>query len=54
MKDYIEKFYNRTIELINKYNPDVVYFDDDRLPLWPVSDAGLRIAAHLYNKSIKA
>ena len=50
---YIEKFYNRTIELINKYNPDVVYFDDDRLPLWPVSDAGLRIAAHLYNKSIK-
>lgn len=50
---YIEKFYNRTIELINKYNPDVVYFDDDQLPLWPVSDAGLRIAAHLYNKSIK-
>jgi alpha-L-fucosidase len=50
---YIDKFYNRTIELINKYNPDVVYFDDDRLPLWPASDAGLRIAAHLYNKSIK-
>jgi alpha-L-fucosidase len=52
-KAYIEKFYNRTIDLINKYNPDVVYFDDDELPLWPVSDAGLRIAAHLYNKSIK-
>lgn len=50
---YINKFYNRTIDLIDKYNPDVVYFDDDRLPLWPVSDAGLRIAAHLYNKSIK-
>ncbi|WP_413665998.1 alpha-L-fucosidase [Mucilaginibacter sp. Mucisp86] len=50
---YIEKFYNRTIELIDKYNPDVVYFDDDQLPLWPVSDTGLRIAAHLYNKSIK-
>ncbi|MFB9841288.1 alpha-L-fucosidase [Mucilaginibacter ginsenosidivorans] len=50
---YIEKFYNRTIELINKYNPDVVYFDDSQLPLWPVSDAGLRIAAHFYNKSIK-
>jgi alpha-L-fucosidase len=52
-KAYIEKFYNRTIDLINKYNPDVVYFDDSQLPLWPVSDAGLRIAAHLYNKSIK-
>jgi len=50
---YCEKFYNRTIELINKYNPDVVYFDDSHLPLWPVSDVGLKIAAHLYNKSIK-
>ncbi len=50
---YVEKFYNRTIDLINKYSPDVVYFDDSQLPFWPVSDAGLRIAAHLYNKSIK-
>jgi len=52
-KAYAEKLYNRTIDLINKYNPDVVYFDDSQLPLWPVSDVGLRIAAHLYNKSIK-
>jgi alpha-L-fucosidase len=52
-KDYCNKFYNRTIDLINKYNPDVVYFDDSQLPLWPVSDVGLRIAAHYYNKSIK-
>jgi alpha-L-fucosidase len=52
-KVYIERFYNRTIDLINTYNPDVVYFDDSQLPFWPVSDAGLRIAAHLYNKSIK-
>ncbi|ETZ24784.1 alpha-L-fucosidase [Pedobacter sp. V48] len=50
---YIEKFYKRTIDLIDKYNPDLVYFDDTVLPLWPISDAGLRIAAHLYNKSIK-
>jgi alpha-L-fucosidase len=52
-KAYIEKFYNRTIDLINKYDPDLVYFDDSQLPFWPISDAGLRIAAHLYNKSIK-
>ncbi|WP_207534552.1 alpha-L-fucosidase [Desertivirga arenae] len=52
-KEYCEKFYNRTIDLINSYNPDLVYFDDTALPLWPVSDAGLRIAAHLYNRSIK-
>lgn len=52
-KAYCEKFYNRTVDLINKYDPDLVYFDDTALPLWPVSDAGLRIAAHLYNRSIK-
>lgn len=52
-RDYCEKFYNRTVDLINKYQPDLVYFDDTALPLWPVSDAGLRIAAHLYNSSMK-
>ncbi|MHA4895196.1 alpha-L-fucosidase [Pedobacter sp. PWIIR3] len=52
-KEYIDKFYNRTIDLIDKYEPELVYFDDTALPLWPISDAGLRIAAHLYNKSIK-
>lgn len=51
-KAYCEKFYNRTVDLINKYDPDLVYFDDTALPLWPVSDAGLRIAAHYYNRSI--
>lgn len=53
VKAYCEKFFNRIIELINKYHPDLVYFDDDALPLWPINDAGLRIAAHLYNDSIK-
>lgn len=52
-KAYIESFFNRTIDLINKYDPDMIYFDDTAFPLWPVSDAGLRIAAHLYNKSVK-
>jgi alpha-L-fucosidase len=46
---YCDKFYNRTIDLINKYHPDLLYFDDTALPLWPVSDAGLKIAAHFYN-----
>lgn len=49
---YINKFYNRTIDLINKYHPDLIYFDDTSLPLTPISDVGLRIAAHLYNKSM--
>lgn len=52
-KDYCDKFFKRTIDLIDKYDPDVVYFDDTVLPLYPISDVGLKIAAHLYNKSIK-
>ncbi len=52
-KAYCEKFFKRTIDLIDTYDPDVVYFDDTVLPLYPISDVGLKIAAHLYNKSIK-
>ena len=52
-RDYIEKFYNRTADLINKYEPDLLYFDDTALPLSQISDVGLRIAAHFYNKNIK-
>lgn len=48
---FSERFYNRTIDLIEKYRPDLIYFDDTALPLWPVSDAGLKIAAHFYNRS---
>ncbi|HSC38954.1 MAG TPA: alpha-L-fucosidase [Chitinophagaceae bacterium] len=50
---WCENFYNRTVDLINKYHPDLVYFDDTALPFWPVNDAGLRIAAHMYNESIQ-
>ncbi len=52
-KEYCEKFYNRTIDLIDSYNPDLIYFDDTALPLWPVSDVGLRIASYFYNRSVK-
>ena len=49
---YCDRFYNRTMDLINKYDPSVVYFDDTVLPLYPFSDAGLQLTAHLYNKSM--
>jgi len=51
---YINKFYNRTLDLINKYNPDLLYFDDTALPFWKVNNVGLDIAAHMYNKSAEA
>lgn len=52
-KEYVTKFYNRTLDVINRYNPDLIYFDDTALPFTPINDAGLKIAAHLYNKSLK-
>ena len=49
---YVEKFFNRTIDLIDKYQPDILYFDDTVLPIYPASDIGLRIAAYLYNTNL--
>lgn len=50
---YCNKFYNRTIDLINRYHPDLLYFDDTKLPLDGVSDVGLKIAAHYYNSNMQ-
>ena len=51
---YDVKFYNRTIDLIHKYNPDLLYFDDGFLPLRnEPGDYGLKIAADYYNTNVK-
>lgn len=50
--EYLNKYFNRTVDLINRYNPDMIYFDDSVLPFYPFSDVGLRITAHLYNHSM--
>ncbi|CAN5908026.1 alpha-L-fucosidase [soil metagenome] len=52
-KAYCERFYARTMDLIEQHDPDLVYFDDTVLPLHPISDVGLRIAANFYNRSVK-
>ncbi len=49
---YCDKFYNRTLDMINQFNPDLIYFDDTALPLYPISDAGLKIASHYYNSNM--
>ncbi len=43
---YIAKFVNRMKDLMDKYHPDLLFFDDTKLPL---GNAGLDIAAHFYN-----
>jgi alpha-L-fucosidase len=50
---YCDRFYNRTLDLVHRYKPDLLYFDDNALPLWPVSDAGLKIAADFYNSNLE-
>lgn len=52
-KEYITNIYNRTLDAINKFNPDVLYFDDTALPFYPIDNAGLKIAAHFYNHNKK-
>lgn len=46
---YVTNFYNRTMDAINRYNPDLIYFDVTVVPFWPISDCGLKIAAGFYN-----
>lgn len=53
-QEYCTNFYNRTIDAINRYNPDLIYFDVTVVPFYPVSDAGLKIAAHFYNRNMAA
>jgi len=48
-EEFVTNFYDRTLDVINRYNPDLLYFDVTVLPFYPVSDAGLKIAAHFYN-----
>ncbi|MBO9153616.1 alpha-L-fucosidase [Chitinophaga sp. GCM10012297] len=50
---YCQRFLQRTMELIDKYEPELLYFDDTVLPLYPFSNVGLQLAAHHYNKSMQ-
>ena len=43
---YAEKWFLRCQDLVDKYQPDLLYFDDTELPF---GQTGLDIAAHLYN-----
>lgn len=47
---FTENWFLRCQDLVDKYHPDLIYFDDTELPL---GQAGLDIAAHYYNSSLK-
>ena len=53
---YMQKFQNRILQCINKYDPDMLYFDDTVLPFYGAStntndQYSLRILQHFYNHS---
>lgn len=51
---YMDKFQNRVLQLINDYNPSMLYFDDTVLPFYGVTDSvGLNILASYYNHSAR-
>ncbi|MBV9085436.1 MAG: alpha-L-fucosidase [Acidobacteriaceae bacterium] len=46
---YVKNFYDRTRDLIDQHNPDLLYFDDSLLPLgW----GGMNIGAYFYNHNL--
>lgn len=48
-QDYVDRFFLRTLDLIDQHKPDLLYFDDSKSPL---GNTGLRIYAHYYNSSL--
>ena len=48
--EFVERWFLRCQELIDKYDPDLLYFDNTELPL---GQAGLDIAAHYYNSNMR-
>lgn len=48
-EEFVTNFYNRTLDVINRYDPDLLYFDATVAPFYPFSNAGLKIAKHFYN-----
>lgn len=48
--DFTNTWFLRCKDLVDTYHPDMIYFDNDELPL---GQAGLDITAHIYNANIK-
>ena len=52
--EFVTNFYDRTLDAINRYEPDLIYFDVTVVPFHDISDCGLKIASHFYNKNPRA
>ena len=52
--EFVTNFYDRTLDAINRYEPDLIYFDVTVVPFHDISDCGLKIASHFYNRNPRA
>jgi alpha-L-fucosidase len=50
---YIQQWVNRTKDLINKYHPDLLYFDDQHNRFERFGKAGMEILPHFYNANLQ-
>lgn len=48
-----QNFLNRTLDVIDRYNPDLLYFDVTVAPFYNVDNTGQKIASSFYNHSLK-
>jgi len=48
--EFVERWFLRCKDLVDQYQPDLLYFDNTGLPL---GQAGLDMVAHYYNNSVK-
>ncbi|HTS14009.1 MAG TPA: alpha-L-fucosidase [Candidatus Limnocylindrales bacterium] len=48
---YVKDFYDRTRDLIDQHNPDLLYFDN---PLFPLGWGGMNAGAYYYNHNLAA
>lgn len=53
-QEFVTNFYDRSLDAINRYQPDLIYFDATVLPFHAISDCGLKIVTHLYNRNPRA
>ncbi len=47
---YVKNFYDRTRDLVDQHNPDLLYFDN---PLFPLGWGGMNIGAYYYNHNLQ-
>ncbi|MCL5005879.1 MAG: alpha-L-fucosidase [Acidobacteria bacterium] len=48
---YVKNFYDRTRDLVDQHNPDLLYFDNT---LFPLGWGGMNIGAYYYNHNLQA